>query len=334
MTPEPVPSPDAATVFSYHDLQAPTLDDVYAARERLDAHLPRTPLVRSPALSEELDADVYLKREDTLPTGAFKVRGGLTLVSQLDDQFRETGLVAASTGNHGLSVAYAGREFDVPVRVVVPEDANPDKVAAMERYGAHVVHYGPDFDAAREHAKALAEDEGYRLVHSGNEPQLVAGVATAGLEVVEDLPDVDTVISPVGGGSSACGYCMTCGGLADARVVGVQATGADAVHNAYHGDGLDPRDDADTSAEGIATRTPFALPVRVLREHLDDMVLVSDDAIETAIRDVLCDDHVLMEGAAAAGVAAARDLDLTGETVVVPVSGRNLDVRRLAGILD
>nr|WP_269319674.1 pyridoxal-phosphate dependent enzyme [Halobellus rufus] len=157
-------------------------------------------------LSAELDADIYIKREDTLPTGAFKVRGGVTLVSQLDERFRDPGLIAASTGNHGQSIAYAGREFDVPVTIVVPEEANPSKVTAMERLGATVVFHGSDFDTAREHAEELAAEEGYRYVHSANEPALVAGVGTAGLEVVEDLPDIDYLVCPIGGGSSAAGY--------------------------------------------------------------------------------------------------------------------------------
>ena len=132
---DPVDSPDETTMFPYHDPTPPTIRDVYAARGVVSRHLHRTPLVRSDALSAELDADVYLKREETLPTGAFKVRGGVNLVSQLDAEFREAGLIAASTGNHGQSIAYAGKQFGVSVHIAVPEDANPDKVAAMERYG-------------------------------------------------------------------------------------------------------------------------------------------------------------------------------------------------------
>lgn len=335
-THQPVDSPDATTVFDYHDLTPPSLGDVYAARAVVRRHLPRTPLVRSEPLSAEFNADVYLKREDTLPTGAFKVRGGLNLVHDLPEEFREVGLIAASTGNHGQSVAYAGRSAEVPVRIVVPDDANPAKVAAIERYGATVEHHGRDFDEAREYAETLATDEGYRYVHSANEPRLVAGVATAGLEVVEDRPDVDVVLVPVGGGSGASGYCLTAGQLADARVIGVQSSSADALHRAFHEGHLDPQAAADTFAEGLATRTPFALTMEILREGLSDLVTVEDDALRRAIYDLLDREGILTEGAGAAGVAGARAMadELAGRTVVIQVSGRNLATAKLRAILD
>ena len=333
---EPVESPDATTVFPYHDLRPPTVRDVYAARPVVDRHLPRTPLVRSDPLSADLDADVYLKREDTLPTGAFKVRGGLTLVSDLDDEFRERGLVAASTGNHGQSIAYAGNEFDVPVVIAVPEDANPDKVAAMERLGARVEHRGADFDAAREWAEEQAAAEGYRYVHSANEPALVAGIGTAGLEVVEDLPDVDYLFCPVGGGSSAAAYCLTVGDLADASVVGVQSEAAPAMCRAWAEETLAPHDRLETFAEGLATGVPFALTTRLLREELDDFLLVSDDDLRDGVATMLAEEHVVVEGAAAASLAGARAMadEIAGSTVVLQVSGRNVDFAKLRGILD
>jgi threonine dehydratase len=333
---DPVDSPDATTVFEYHDLTPPTVHDVYAAGRVIDSELPRTPLVRSEPLSEELNAEVYLKREDTLPTGAFKVRGGLNLVAELPAEFRDPGLIAASTGNHGQSVAYAGRAADVPVRIVVPEEANPTKVAAIERYGATVEHHGDDYDEAREHAETRAAEAGFRYVHSANEPRLIAGVATAGLEVVEDLPAVDTVIVPVGGGSGASGYCLTAGRLADARVIGVQSRAADAAHRAFHEGHLSPADSAETFAEGLATRTPFALTMDILREELADLVRVSDAELRRGIYDLLDRDRVLAEGATAAGVAAARDLgeSIAGERVVLPVTGRNLATEKLHAIVE
>jgi len=333
---EPVESPDETTVFPYHDLTPPTVADVYEARRVVERHLPRTPLVRSEPLSAEFDADVYLKREDTLPTGAFKVRGGLNLVANLDEEFRERGLIAASTGNHGQSVAYAGRAFDVPVVICVPEDANESKVTAMERLGARVVHHGEAFDDAREHAEELAATEGYRYVHSANEPALVAGVGTAGLEVVEDRPDVDYLLSPVGGGSSASGYCLTVGDLLDATVVGVQTEGADAMYRAWAEDHLDPIDGMETFVEGLATTVPFAMTTELLREKLDDFHTVSDDAIAGEVGRTLLEDHVVMEGACAAPIVAARRMreELAGSTVVFPISGRNLDPGKLRRFLD
>ncbi|WP_255169333.1 threonine ammonia-lyase [Natrononativus amylolyticus] len=328
---EPVDSPDETTIFPYHDLTPPTTGDVYRARRRIEGHLPRTPLVRSEPLSAEFDADVYLKREDTLPTGAFKVRGGVNLLSQLDDSFSEPGVIAASTGNHGQSIAYAGRTFEIPVTIVVPEGANRTKVTAMERLGAAVLFSGSEFDDARTRAEALAAEEGYRYVHSANEPALVAGVGTAGLEVVEDLPDVDYVFCPVGGGSSAAGYCLTTGALADATVIGAQSEAAPAMHRAWAEGDLTPHDRMETFAEGMATRTPFALTTALLGAHLDDFRLVSESSLRRAIRDLLARDTIVAEGASAASVAAMRQLadELVGKTVALPISGRNLDLEKL-----
>ena len=331
----PVESPDETTVFPYHDLTPPTTADVAAARKTVRPYLPRTPLVRSESLSTELDADVYLKREDTLPTGAFKVRGGVNLVAGLDSEFEAAGLLAASTGNHGLSVAWAGREFGVPVTIGVPADANQSKVSAMEALGAEVVQRGADYDAARSHVEDLAAERGGRYVHSGNEPKLVAGVGTAGLEVVEDLPELDRVFCPVGGGSSAAGYCLTVGALTDAEVIGVQAAAAPAFHHAWQNGTLEAHERVETMAEGVATRVPFALTLEVLRSRLDDFRLVSEDAIASGVRDLFREDRIVMEGACATSVAAARQAgdDIAGETVVIPVSGRNIEPAKFQRLL-
>jgi len=331
---EPVESPDETTVFPYHDLEPPTTADVYRAREVVGDRLPETPLVRSEWLSAETDADVYLKREDTLPTGAFKVRGGVTLVASLDEEFRERGLITASSGNHGQSIAWAGREFDVPVTIGVPEEANDGKVAAMEQLGAEVIRHGPNYDAAREHVEELAIETGKRYVHSGNEPKLLAGVGTAGLEVVEELPDVDRLYCPIGGGTSAVGYCLTVGVLTDADIIGVQSAAAPAMHRAYHEDTLEPHDRMETSAEGVATRVPFALTMGILRDGLADFSLVSEGAIHDAVARLFTEERIVMEGACGTGVAAAlRADDIAGETVVIPVSGRNIDRAKLDAIL-
>ena len=333
---EPVDSPDATTVFPYHDLIPPTTMDVYQARRIVRYRLPRTPLVRSETLSAEFNADVYLKREDTLPTGAFKVRGGINLVSQLDSEFRDPGLIAASTGNHGQSVAYAGQQFEIPVTIVVPEKANPGKVIAMERLGADVRHHGQDFDTAREHAESLATEEGYRYIHSANEPALVAGVGTAGLEIIEALPEVDYLFCPIGGGSSAAGYCLTVGTLTEATVIGAQSDAAPAMYRAWDEGHLEPHDRMESFAEGIATRVPFALTQKILRERLDDFRLVSEHALRRGVHDLFTDEQIVMEGACAASLATMRQLrdELADQTIVFPISGRNIETETLRTILD
>lgn len=332
---EPIDSPDETTLFPYHDLTPPTVAMVARARQRIRQHLPETPLVRSESLSEALDADVLLKREDTLPTGAFKVRGGVNLVASLDEEFHDAGLLAASTGNHGQSIAWAGREFDVPVTIGVPEEANAGKVGALEQLGAEVIQYGDDYDEAREHIEDLATQRAARYVHSGNEPKLLAGVGTAGLEILDERPDVDRVFCPVGGGTAAAGYCVTLGAMTDAAVVGVQAAGAPAVYRAWHEGTLEALDSVDTIAEGVATRVPFALPTEILQDGLADFRLVSEDAITDAVARLFETDRIVMEGACATAVAAAIEAgdELRGETVVLPVSGRNIDREKFDRLL-
>ena len=186
-------------------LEAPTLADVVAARDRIRAYLPATPLRNYPSLDRLTGAEVWVKHDNLLPTGAFKVRGGVNLISQMDAATRARGVIAASTGNHGQSVAFASQLFGVRATVVAPEGANPVKVEAMRDFGAEVLLQGRDYDEAREHCERLAEQHGYRYIHSGDEPHLIAGVGTHTLEILEERPDIDAVIVPIGGGSGAAG---------------------------------------------------------------------------------------------------------------------------------
>lgn len=336
MSYEPIESPDKTTIFPYHDLTPPTTRDIYKARKTVQQYIPRTPLVRSESLSDKLNADIYLKREDTLPTRSFKIRGFYNLISNLNDEFREKGLITSSMGNHGQGMATAAREFGIPATVVVPESLdNPTKINSMERLGATVIAHGQDVDEAREYAEQQAANENYRYVHGGNEPHLIAGRASAGLEVMEDCPEVDIVINPVGGGSSAAAYALTVGNLLGADVIGVQAAGADAVYRAWKEGAIELQEHANTFAEGIKTRTPFALPLDIMQDHLTEMVLVEDDDLQAAIRRLLTNDAILAEGAAATSVAAALQLEskLAGKTVVLPITGSNLSMTKLREIV-
>jgi threonine dehydratase len=188
--------------------QMPTLADVLEARRRISPHLRPTPLFGYASLDELLGAEVFVKHENHQPVGAFKVRGGVNLVSQLSADEREQGVIAASTGNHGQSIAYAARLFGVAATICVPEGANPVKVASMRGLGAELVVHGLDFDDAREHCERLAGEDGHRYVHSGNEPLLIAGVATETLEILEDQPEIEVIVVPIGGGSGAAGACI------------------------------------------------------------------------------------------------------------------------------
>src|SRR5438067_9290716 len=285
----------------------PTFQDVLAARVRIRPHLAATPLRRYPALERLTGTETWVKHENHQPTGAFKVRGGVNLVSQLDDATRSRGLVTASTGNHGQSIAFAARLFKTTAIVCAPRDANPVKVTAMEDLGAEVVLIGKDFDEAREHCEELAEKHGYRYVHSGNEPHLIAGVGTHTLEVLEEQPDIEVVIVPVGGGSGAAGACIVAKAInPKTQVIGVQSAQAPAAHDAHQERKLVERPNA-TIAEGLATRTTFELPQQILWELLDDFLLVEDAELKVTTRLMIEGTRTLVEAAAAAPLAAARD---------------------------
>ena len=203
-------------------------------RGRIAPHLRPTPLFSYTTLDELVDAEVWVKHENHQPVGAFKVRGGVNLVSQLDEEERRRGLIAASTGNHGQSVAFASRIFGVDSLICVPEGANPVKLDAMRALGAELVIHGDDFDAAREHCQRLAAEHGYRYVNSGNEPLLIAGVATGTLEILEDRPDVDAIVVPIGGGSGAAGACIVAKTIRpEIQVIGVQAEAAPAAFRSW-----------------------------------------------------------------------------------------------------
>lgn len=313
----------------------PSFADVLAAREFLRPHLAPTPLVRRDAVSSSLGLDVWLKCENLLPTAAFKVRGGLNLIGR--DPTARSGVIGASTGNHGQSLAYAGGLFGVPVTIVVPRGANPLKVAAMRANGATIVEHGNDYDDARVECERRAAASGTRYVHSGNEPYLIAGVATAALEVLLERPDVDVLIVPVGGGSGASGAALVAKTLRpEMTVIGVQAEGAAAAYNAWRERAPRSTERAATFAEGLATRTSFDLPQRMLAALLDDFVLVSDDELYSAMRLLLIEGHIVAEGAGAAPIAAARRLAerLSGKRVVCWVSGGNATEDSLRRALD
>jgi threonine dehydratase len=310
----------------------PTLHDVYRARRVIAPLLSRTPLLHAPVLDRLLQARVYVKCENLLPTGSFKVRGGLTLLSQLGPSERRRGVIAASTGNHGQSIAYGGRLLGIRVVIGAPRASNPLKVAAMRALGAEVVLEGRDFDEAREWVEETAGRDGYRYVHSANEPWLIAGVATGSLEVVEDLPEVDVVIVPIGAGSGASGHCIVAKALCPGvEVIGVQAEGAPPVYRALKEGGMASLDRIETFAEGLAARVPFALPVAILRRHLDDIVLVSDEEMKLAILLLAEAARQTVEGAGAASTAAALRLKdrLRGKTVVLVLSGGNITLETL-----
>ena len=315
--------------------EPPTFEDVLAARERIAPHLQPTALNRYPALDDLAGAEVWVKHENHHPVCNFKVRGGVNLVAQLSEDEREGGVITASTGNHGQSIAFAARIFGVRAIICVPEGANPVKVASIRGLGAEIVQHGRDFDDAREHCEALAADRRYRYIHSGDEPHLIAGVGTEMLEILERQPDLDAVLVPIGGGSGAAGSCIVADALApDTEMIGIQSQAAPAAYRAWR-EGQPIQDEMNTSAEGLATRVSFDLPQRILREHLDDFVLVAEDELARATLHMLECTRNLIEAAGAAPLAAVLGdkQRFAGRRIALVASGGNVTLDQLRALL-
>ncbi len=312
-------------------------DDVLAARTRIAPYLRRTPVAHNPALDEALGCEAYVKCENLQPIGAFKVRGGINLMLSLPDEQRRRGVITASTGNHGQSVAYASRLVGARAIVYVPRGANPLKVESMRRLGGEVVEDGQDFDEAKVIAEQRAGREGLYFISSGDEPLLIAGVATACLELFEDVPGLDTVLVPVGGGSGASGACLARDGASPETRSSAcrpnwlqQSTtrGARSRPVKYA--------KAPTFADGLATREPFAIPLALMHKGLADFWLVSEQSMKRAIRLLAETLHMLAEGAGAASTAAAMDhaADVRGRKVGLMLSGGNLPLDLLERVLE
>jgi threonine dehydratase len=316
-------------------MQIPSLNDVYAARERVYRIVKPTPLMRHPLLNAESGLDIRVKHENHNPTGAFKVRGGANLIASLSPDERH-GVITATTGNHGQSIALACQREGVPCTIVVPLGNNPEKNAAMRALGAELIEWGKDFDEAREKVEQLQHERGLRYVHSANEPLLLAGVGTYALEIFDEQPDTDVIVVPIGGGSGACGCCIVRTGLGSrARVIGVQADRADAFTRSWRTGTRVVGDTADTFAEGMATRVTFDLTFGILKEQLDAIVTLTEDELAGGVRLALRATHNLAEGAGASALAAAMKLrgELAVKKVVCVMSGGNIDTKTLRTVL-
>ncbi len=312
----------------------PSLKDIVAARPNVYRYLKPTPLYYYAGLSDLIGAEVWVKHENHQPVGAFKVRGGLNLAANLTTAERAAGLFTASTGNHGQSIAFAAKVHGIKATIAVPERANPGKIAAMRDLGADVVSYGTDFDAAREWVMGQAEAQQGRFV-GPTEELLISGVGTYALEIVEDLPDIETIIVPVGAGSGACGVSIVAKTInPHIEVIAVQSAQAPAMQLSWKSGKLVTAE-MNTFAEGLATRVPFKNTQRIMRKYLDDFVLVDDEELRAAILLLLEHTHNLAEGAGAASLAGALRLKnkLAGKKVVLVLSGGNLSLEKMRSLL-
>ena len=303
-----------------------TLAEVEAAAARLAPHLTPTPLVQHPAFARALGVDAWLKLETVQPTGAFKVRGGINWMSVNAESVCAKGVVSASTGNHGQSIAYAAQLFGVPATIYAPLGANPFKVGAMEAMGARVRLEGDDFQAAVAAARTAAAREGFVFVSSGDEPLLIAGVATCALEALR-AKAFDVALVPVGGGSNAAGAALVARAVQPAcRVIAVGSASAPAAHDAWRERRHVAYETQSTLAEGLATRESYDLPQALLAQHLDDFVSVADDDLVQAMRYLMEHAHQLAEPAAVAGLAylLTHRGEFTGGRVLLPITGANI----------
>jgi threonine dehydratase len=316
-------------------LERPTFKDVLKARNLLKDYIPRTPLYSYPQVNQLLDARVYIKHENHLPTGAFKTRGGINLIYNLNRKQKERGVVTASTGNHALSIVYACNLFNVPVIVVMPEKSNPSKVKAIKSMGAQIVFFGRIFDESKDYAEKLAGERRARFIHPANEQDLIAGVGTYALEIYEEVPNLDVIIVPVGGGSGASGCCIVKEAVnPECQVIGVQATMAPAAYLSWKG-GKIVKDKMETAAEGLATEIGYELTQEILRDHLADFVLVSEEEMVQAILLIMELIRNMAEEAAASPLAAALKIKekLKGKSVALVLTGGNISMNRLRKIL-
>ncbi|MFB6157323.1 MAG: threonine ammonia-lyase [Haloferacaceae archaeon] len=314
-----------------------SLSDVREARERVERVARRTPLEYSPAFSEHTGAEVHLKLENFQRTGAFKIRGALNRIATLSPEQREAGVVTASAGNHAQGVALAATREGVDATIVMPEPAPISKIQATEGYGGRVVLHGEDYAEAQAHAHEIEEREGRTYVHAFDDETVMAGQGTIGLEVVEECPELDTVIVPIGGGGLIAGVATAVKGLVpDARVVGVQAEGAASAARSLREGEIYERDEVETIADGIATRRIGDRTFDVIRERVDEVVEVDDEEIAVALTRLLEREKALVEGAGAVALAALLEGKFDygeGEVIVPALCGGNIDLNVLTTVV-
>ena len=310
---------------------------VRAARDRVAETSRHTPLDRSHTFSEMTGADVHLKLETFQRTGAFKIRGATNRIATLSAEAREAGVVTASAGNHAQGVALAASRMGVDSKIVMPEDAPIAKLKATRSYGGEVVLHGVDYDEAERRAHEIEREDDRYYVHAFDDPMVMAGQGTIGLEIVEDLPGVETVVVPIGGGGLISGIATAVKGLKpDARVVGVQAEGAASVPESLERGERVVRESVDTIADGIATRSVGEQTFEVIRERVDEVVTVTDDEIAVALTTLLEREKALVEGAGAVALAALLSGAVEyeeGETVVPALCGGNIDMNTLTTVV-
>ncbi|PYI55884.1 threonine ammonia-lyase [Paenibacillus flagellatus] len=306
------------------------------AKFRLNGRVHRTPLVHSQTFSRMAGCELYMKMENMQRTGAFKVRGAMNKIASLTPEERAAGVVTASAGNHAQGVALAAAQAGIRSTVVMPTGAPDAKVSATEEYGSTVVLHGATYDEAYEHATRIARTEGATFVHAFDDRHVIAGQGTVGIEIVDDLPDVDAILVPVGGGGLLSGIALAAKTVRpDIRVIGVQPETARSGYDSWRNRAISRVEKPVSVADGLLVKRPGDLPLRMMLRYVDDFALVSEEEIAAAMIMLLERAKVLAEGAGAVGLAAVlnRSLGLEGKRVALVLSGGNVDLVRWANSL-
>lgn len=325
----------APTVLNHHS--AVTIADIWEAHKLLKPHLHHTPLEPSRTLHEITGTDIYLKAENMQRSGSFKVRGASFKVSRLSDKERKRGVIAASAGNHAQGVAIAAAQAGIPCTIVMPEAAPLAKIMATQGYGAQVILHGSTYDDAYQHCLELQEKSGAAFVHAFDDPDVIAGQGTLGLEMLSDLPDADALVVPIGGGGLISGIAIAAKALRpNITVIGVQAAGAASTHAALQSGALQTLPSIATIADGIAVKRPGDLTFEIIQQLVDEVVVVEDEAIIGAVLFLMERNKMLIEGAGAVGVAAllSGKLKLPGKKVLVPLTGGNIDINLVGRFIE
>jgi threonine dehydratase len=314
-----------------------TIADVWQAYKFLKTRIHHTPLSHSRIFSKMTGADIYLKCEHMQRSGAFKVRGAGFKISRLANEQGHAGVIAASAGNHAQGVAIAAAQNNIPCTIVMPESAPLAKVTATQGYGANVVLYGPTYDDAYQHCCDLQQQTGATFIHAFDDPDIIAGQGTLGLEMLTDLPDADAIVVPVGGGGLISGIAIAARALKpDITIIGVQAAGAGSCRTSLEAGSLRTLPVINTIADGIAVKRPGALTFSLIQRLVDEIVLVEDEAIINAVLLLMERCKMLVEGAGAAGLAAllSGKVQLAGKKVLVPLTGGNIDINLVGRFIE
>lgn len=312
-----------------------TLDDVLAARERIASTCIHTNLIYSHQLSKECNNHVYLKPENLQVTGAFKIRGALNKLMKMSDEDKKKGLIASSAGNHAQGVAYSGHALGVDVTIVMPKTTPLIKVQATKDWGAHVVLAGDIYDEAYEEAKRLEKTNGYTFVHPFNDYDVMAGQGTIALEVLEDMPDTDVILVPIGGGGLISGIAVAAKAInPNIKIIGVESTGAMGMKESLIAGHPVSLKKVDSIADGAAVKTVGDLTYDIVKEYVDEVITINDEELIESIFLLVEKHKIVAEATGALSIAALKKLNCTGKKVVSVISGGNIDVLTMSSLLD